>query len=139
MVCLNIGPFLPKDGVGLLREYLALAEQWDTPMRMVRGHTFSLIGTNHPPIAIVAFLLFLAKRKLGMTSLKFFACTGNQLLKVGSSSNPVCTHVQCQNRWTVFGVPPAIKYTCLAAHCCTQVGTCVQALGCKSSQTSETG
>ena len=28
----------------MLKEYLDLAEQYPTPMRMVRGHTFGLIG-----------------------------------------------------------------------------------------------
>ena len=32
------------EGVRLLKEYLDLAEQYPTPMRMVRGHTFGLIG-----------------------------------------------------------------------------------------------
>jgi hypothetical protein len=27
-----------------MKEYLDLAEQYPTPMRMIRGHTFSLIG-----------------------------------------------------------------------------------------------
>ena len=32
------------EGVRLMKEYLDLAEQYPTPMRMVRGHTFGLIG-----------------------------------------------------------------------------------------------
>lgn len=38
------GAYMPVEGVRLLKEYLELAEQYPTPMRMIRGHTFSLIG-----------------------------------------------------------------------------------------------
>lgn len=38
------GAYTAIEGVRLLKEYLDLAEQFSTPMRMVRGHTFGLIG-----------------------------------------------------------------------------------------------
>ncbi|KAL3146164.1 tRNA-dihydrouridine(16/17) synthase [NAD(P)(+)]-like protein [Trebouxia sp. C0010 RCD-2024] len=38
------GAYTAVEGVRLLKEYLDLAEQFPTPMRMVRGHTFGLIG-----------------------------------------------------------------------------------------------
>lgn len=38
------GAYTAVEGVRLMKEYLDLAEQYPTPMRMIRGHTFSLIG-----------------------------------------------------------------------------------------------
>ncbi len=38
------GGYTALEGVRLIKEYLDLAEQYPTPMRMIRGHTFSLIG-----------------------------------------------------------------------------------------------
>ncbi len=41
------GGYTALEGVRLMKEYLDLAEQYPTPMRMIRGHTFSLIGQYH--------------------------------------------------------------------------------------------
>lgn len=38
------GAYTALEGVRLMKEYLDLAELYPTPMRMIRGHTFSLIG-----------------------------------------------------------------------------------------------
>ena len=48
------GAYTALEGVRLLKEYLDLAEQYPTPMRMIRGHTFSLIG--QPPTALLTKL-----------------------------------------------------------------------------------
>lgn len=41
------GAYTALEGVRLMKEYLDLAELYPTPMRMIRGHTFSLIGQHH--------------------------------------------------------------------------------------------
>ena len=41
------GSFGPLDGCQLLLEYLALAERYPTPIRMVRGHAFKLLGESY--------------------------------------------------------------------------------------------
>ena len=44
LLACDAGGYSPRLGVSLLKEYLDLAEEWSTPLRMIRGHTFSLIG-----------------------------------------------------------------------------------------------
>ena len=46
------------EGVRLLKEYLDLAEQYPTPMRMIRGHTFSLIGELCKPCMLTSHHLY---------------------------------------------------------------------------------
>jgi len=40
------GQFKGTAGVNLLLEYLELAEQYPTPMRMVTGHAFKMLGEH---------------------------------------------------------------------------------------------
>ncbi len=55
--CLVTGAYTALEGVQLMKEYLDLAEQYPTPMRMIRGHTFSLIGQYYrlPYDSMLAF------------------------------------------------------------------------------------
>ncbi len=50
------GAYTALEGVRLMKEYLDLAEQYPTPMRMIRGHTFSLIGQYCCLLSTLCFL-----------------------------------------------------------------------------------
>ena len=41
------GACSPVEGPARLLEYLKLVDKYDTPMRMVRGHAFKLLGASH--------------------------------------------------------------------------------------------
>ena len=56
-VALYAGAYTPVEGVRLLKEYLDLAQQYPTPMRMVRGHTFGLIGEQLIKLVVLLSVL----------------------------------------------------------------------------------